>query len=529
METSFSGWREGRRHYLPWFVLAAIAAVVLWPFGYAWVGIPILLFACGTLLFFRDFKRDITEAPGEVLAPADGLIVGIEQLEETPHYDGPCLRISIFMSVLNVHVNRAPCDCTVREVKYAPGAYKNAMKEEASRVNESNAIWLDTQWGPVTVRQISGGHCKADCVSRQYGYNLETGTEIRHDKVWLPRRSVSASGNRGCRRAEPEIACRHNPIGKISMKLYKLKKKGERRRRFRNINVLASVMTTMNLYMGVTSILASIGHEFKWAATCILIAIIFDVLDGFVARLTKSCSDFGKELDSLCDLVSFGVAPAVLVFVAYLPPDARLPVSPQAESIVGMTGSYMAIIYVICAALRLARFNTFHADMRDSFIGLPSPAAGGTIAAFVLFLIYFEQRLDELTLGPFAYVALGPTAVVLALLMVSSVRYPKGRLKSFLLKPRSAFTALATYAFAIVIIHYAMAKSTSLVLFPLTAAYVLFGMGDTLYGWFTGRIKSYATLTDDESEYEDDSDSDDDYDESEDDTEAPSVKNVESR
>lgn len=156
METPFSGWKEGRRHYLPWFVLAAVVTGALWPFGYAWAGIPMLLFACGTLLFFRDFHRNVTKAPGEVLAPADGTVVGIEQLEETPHYEGPCLRISIFMSVFNVHVNRAPCDCTVRTIKYAPGKYLNAMKEQASRVNESNAVWLDTQWGPVTVRQISG-------------------------------------------------------------------------------------------------------------------------------------------------------------------------------------------------------------------------------------------------------------------------------------------------------------------------------------------------------------------------------------
>jgi len=282
------------------------------------------------------------------------------------------------------------------------------------------------------------------------------------------------------------------------MKLYKLRKKNSKKRRFMHVNVLASVMTTMNLYMGVTSILASIGLEFQWAASCILFAIIFDMLDGFVARLTRSASDFGKELDSLCDMVSFGVAPAVLVFMAYLPEGAHLPMSTRAESFVGMTGAYMAIIYVVCAALRLARFNTFHAESRDSFIGLPSPAAGGMIAAFVLFLMYFEQRLDAHALGPLAYVALGPTSVALALLMVSSVRYPKSRLKSFLLHPRHAFLTLAVYAFAIGLIHYAIVKSVSLVLFPLFTAYILFGIGDTLYARATGREASYATLMDEQ-------------------------------
>ncbi len=156
MEKPFSGWREGRRHYLPLFVAAIVAGCVLWPFGYAWTAIPLLLVACGTLLFFRDFHREIVCAPGQAIAPADGVVVAVEHLPETPHYDGPCVRISIFMSVLNVHVNRAPCACTVRELRYAPGKYKNAMTDEASRVNESNALWLDTEWGPVTVRQISG-------------------------------------------------------------------------------------------------------------------------------------------------------------------------------------------------------------------------------------------------------------------------------------------------------------------------------------------------------------------------------------
>ena len=268
------------------------------------------------------------------------------------------------------------------------------------------------------------------------------------------------------------------------------------RPRFMRISVLASVMTTMNLYMGTTSILASIGLEFRWAATCILIAMVFDILDGFVARMTHSVSDFGKELDSLCDVVSFGVAPAVLVFMAYLPADAHLPLSPRMESVIGMTGSYVAILYVICAAWRLARFNVYHAGQSDSFVGLPSPAAAGALATLVLFLIYFEEILDRHPLGALAYVALGPTAVCLALLMISPVPYPKNRLKSFLFRPRHAFLTLATCAFAMVIIHYAVVKSISLVLFPLAALYVFFGIGDMIYGRITGRDKGHALIPD---------------------------------
>ncbi|MCK5861802.1 MAG: phosphatidylserine decarboxylase family protein [Candidatus Hydrogenedentes bacterium] len=178
MERAFSGWREGRRHYLPWFIIAALTTGALWPLGYAWLGIPVLLFACGTLLFFRDFPRTVTGISGEVIAPADGTVVAIEEIEETPHYDGRCLRISIFMSVFNVHVNRAPCDCTVRDIRYAPGAYKNAIKEEASRVNESNAVWLDTQWGKVTVRQISGAIARHIVCPVKLGTALKQGEKF---------------------------------------------------------------------------------------------------------------------------------------------------------------------------------------------------------------------------------------------------------------------------------------------------------------------------------------------------------------
>jgi len=259
-------------------------------------------------------------------------------------------------------------------------------------------------------------------------------------------------------------------------------------RRRAPVNLLASVMTTMNLYCGVFSIFASIGLEFEKAAFYIFAAIIFDMLDGFVARLTHSCSDFGKELDSLCDVVSFGIAPAVMVFMVYLPETVTSGVlSQRAESLVGKTGSYMAIIYAICTALRLARYNTFQSDRRDSFVGLPSPAAGGTIAAFILFLEYFSPRLQVQSYGPLAYYFLGPLAVLLAVLMVSTVLYPKGRLKNFILHPKHAFFALGAYAFVLAIIHYAISKSPYIVLFPVAMCYVLFGIGDSIYLYWTGQ------------------------------------------
>jgi|GEM_PF-64313 len=255
-------------------------------------------------------------------------------------------------------------------------------------------------------------------------------------------------------------------------------------RKLRPVNVLASTMTAMNGYMGVASIFASIAQDYKWAATCILLAILFDILDGFVARLTRTVSEFGKQLDSLCDAVSFGVAPAVLIFMVYLPEGLKLQLPARAEELLDKTGAYIGIIYVICTLLRLARFNTFQADLRDSFIGLPSPAAGGTLAAGILFLHYFESL--ERPLDSLAYFLLGPFTVLLALLMVSSIRYPKGRLKSLVLKPQHAYVTLAGVAFVITVVHYALTRSAALVLFPMALLYVAFGMLESVYTAITG-------------------------------------------
>lgn len=140
MNEPFNAWAQGAWYYGPLFG----------------VGGALMLMGLAVLLFFRDFPREITAAPNEVASPADGTVVSIEDLPESPHYDGPCRRVSIFMSVFSAHVNRAPFEGTVRDVRYAPGAYKNAMRPDSSKINESNALWLDTPEGLMTIRQISG-------------------------------------------------------------------------------------------------------------------------------------------------------------------------------------------------------------------------------------------------------------------------------------------------------------------------------------------------------------------------------------
>lgn len=243
-------------------------------------------------------------------------------------------------------------------------------------------------------------------------------------------------------------------------------RKAKRDNKRRPINVLASVITTISLYLGLWSIFCSIRQQYDTAAYLILLAILCDMSDGTLARITKSISDFGKELDSLCDLVSFGVAPAVLIYSAYLYEEQ------MAGTAAGRTGSVMAIIFVICAALRLARYNVFQSSHRESFTGLPTPAAGGTVAAFVLFMEYFNLRV--------AFYVLGPLTLALAYLMVSNVRYPKDRLKKvLLLAPKNGFRMLALSVIVIAVFHYAITHSPVIVLFPMLMTYVMAGIGDT--------------------------------------------------
>lgn len=245
------------------------------------------------------------------------------------------------------------------------------------------------------------------------------------------------------------------------------RRKRKRRPHRRPINVLASVLTTFSLSCGIASIFAAIGQDYMKAAYLILCAVIFDMLDGSVAKLTNSVSEFGKQLDSLCDLVSFGAAPAVLIYTAYLQ-EAQV-----VGSAVGRIGRFMAIVFVICAALRLARYTLHQSDRHDYFIGLPVPAAGSVVASFVLFTHHLELNV--------AFWVLGPMTLALAFLMVSTIRYPKDKIKAFILAPRSAFRVLLFFGIGIAAFSAASNHSLPLVLFPLTTTYVLFGIGDMTY------------------------------------------------
>ncbi len=180
----------------------------------------------------------------------------------------------------------------------------------------------------------------------------------------------------------------------------------DRPRRFRRgVFLLPSLMTVGNLFCGYACVVYSTRGDFDTAAVLIGIAMVLDTLDGFLARLTKSSSAFGVELDSLADVVSFGLAPAILAFTWGLWPLGRL-------------GWAAGFVYVTAAAMRLARFNIQTGSTTDKryFAGLPSPAAGGVIASTVFMFPYGLQ-------DPRVALAALPVVLVPGLLMVSTIRF----------------------------------------------------------------------------------------------------------
>jgi CDP-diacylglycerol--serine O-phosphatidyltransferase len=190
------------------------------------------------------------------------------------------------------------------------------------------------------------------------------------------------------------------------------------------IYVMPNLMTAGNLLCGFMAILHIVGrfqpeegnHRYFWAIGLILLACVFDALDGRFARMSGQSSDFGREFDSIADIVSFGIAPALLVHDIVLA---------NFEFTVGGSGYLISCIYLVCGAMRLARFNCLAARASDksstSFRGCPIPAAAGVIVSLTMTLLWLEN--NNQTIGRWKYV-LPALMLLLSYLMVSSIEYP---------------------------------------------------------------------------------------------------------
>ncbi len=178
MKSGFSAWQTGMGYYIPLILVGLVVFGVFRAHGWAWLGAIVFLAGLFSLFFFRDPVRLITAGPREIVSPADGAVVGIEDLENTPYYNGPCKRVSIFLSVFDVHVNRAPATGTVTAIRHQDGGYVNALRADSSEKNESHAGWMDTECGPRTVRQISGAVARRIVCVPVVGDNLEKGEKF---------------------------------------------------------------------------------------------------------------------------------------------------------------------------------------------------------------------------------------------------------------------------------------------------------------------------------------------------------------
>lgn len=220
----------------------------------------------------------------------------------------------------------------------------------------------------------------------------------------------------------------------------------------KGIYLLPNLMTTMALFAGFYAVIAGMNGQYEAGAIAIFVAMVFDGLDGRVARLTNSCSAFGAEYDSLADMISFGLAPALLVYQWALHDFGKL-------------GWLIAFIYTVGAALRLARFNT-QVGISDKryFQGLPSPAAAALLAGFVWMI-----ESNQIDSGAESILVMIMTLAA-GLMMVSNLRFHS--FKEFRFKDKVSFVTLLV----IVLIFVVITLKPAMLLFLIFFGYAVSGL-----------------------------------------------------
>jgi len=231
----------------------------------------------------------------------------------------------------------------------------------------------------------------------------------------------------------------------------------------RGVYLLPSLLTMGNMFCGYLCVLYAIRGQFDVAAPLIGVAVVLDMLDGRIARMTGTATAFGVEFDSLADVISFGIAPAVLVFMWGLQPLQRL-------------GWAAGFIYLSAAAIRLARFNIQSVTATDKrhFVGMPSPAAAAVPASTVFF--YPEGFQDP----RWALIALA-VMVVPAVLMVSTIRF--NSFKTIDTQKRRSYKVLALVALVIAVLYL----HPNIVLLGLAYLYMLAGLAGAVWARFRRR------------------------------------------
>ncbi|KFZ44354.1 MAG: CDP-diacylglycerol--serine O-phosphatidyltransferase [Smithella sp.] len=221
----------------------------------------------------------------------------------------------------------------------------------------------------------------------------------------------------------------------------------------KGVYILPNLFTSASLFCGFYSIIASFKEHFVPASIAILFSVVFDGLDGRIARLTNTTSKFGAEYDSLADVIAFGVAPSLLAYC-------------WAMSIYGKWGWIVAFLFVLCGALRLARYNIQIGIIESSvFNGLPIPAAASVVATTVIFFSSDYIGVE----GKFHNIFIIIFVIILSLLMVSSIKYYS--FKDMKLLVRKPFTIF----FWLVVLSIIIVAEPELMFFVIMLGYALSG------------------------------------------------------
>jgi CDP-diacylglycerol---serine O-phosphatidyltransferase len=256
-------------------------------------------------------------------------------------------------------------------------------------------------------------------------------------------------------------------------------KPSRRARLQRGVVILPSAFTLGNLFLGIWAIVAASRGMFDTAAWLIVGAAVLDMLDGRVARFTRTGTQFGEQLDSLVDAVSFGVAPAMIFYFLFLED--------------GAWNWTVSFIYIAAAIIRLARFNVEQSGhAKTSFHGLPSPSAGVAVATFYPFsqTPLFQQYLGHL---PWNQLTIG-MVILIAVLMVSHVLYPV--VPKFSLRNAKG---IATIVFVVVSLVLAF-TIPSYFFFPFIVLYITYGLVRATVMGFLDRLPDDDPLIDEEEE-----------------------------
>jgi CDP-diacylglycerol--serine O-phosphatidyltransferase len=232
--------------------------------------------------------------------------------------------------------------------------------------------------------------------------------------------------------------------------------------------IFPGIFTVGNMFCGFVSILSSFDGEPVFAAWMIILAAFFDALDGKVARFAGSASRFGVELDSLADILSFGIAPAVLFYTLDIYP-------------LGKWGWILGFVFVMCGAFRLARFNVQQSKLEEKlpYMGLPIPTAAITLVAYILFCneIWGTLRFPKALITMF---------IAFSGLMVSGIEYETLPKFSFSDR-RNKIKLIYVFVFLVILII-----NPRLALFPFGLLYILSGVGKGLFGLFHAEEKQSA-------------------------------------